>query len=262
MEKRANEVSGAAAGTSAPLGSGLDRLAGQQKPIKEIVLVHGAFTDGSCWAKVIPLLEEMGYKTAAVQNPLLSLSQEVGSVKRMIARQEGPVLLVGHSWGGAVITEAGDDAKVAGLIYITGYAPDEGQSANDSSGPFGWTEGQKQIRVSDDGFATLSEEGMAANVTECLDDSEQRLAFVVQGQSYGPMFAEKLTTAAWKRKPCWALISDKDRMLPPAMEEACAKKMNAETMIVSSCHMVILEAPMKVAQFIDKAAKELGSAQN
>ena len=222
-----------------------------------IVLVHGAFTDASCWAKVIPLLEKMGHTAVAVQNPLLSLSQEVESVKRAIALQDAPVLLVGHSWGGAVITEAGDDAKVAGLVYITAYAPEEGESANDASSPFGWTDGQKQIKVTDDGFATLSKEGMFKDVANGLSESEKSLAFAVQGQSYGPMFSEKLTSAAWKRKPTWALISDRDRMLPPAMEKMCAQRMGAETLMLSACHMVILELPEKVAGFIHQAANTI-----
>ena len=222
-----------------------------------IILVHGAFTDGSCWAKVIPMLQKMGHTAVAVQNPLLSLAQEVEAVKRTIVLQEEPVLLVGHSWGGAVITEAGDDPKVAGLVYVTAYAPEKGESANDASSPFGWTDGQKQIQVADDGFATLSKVGMFEDVANGLSESEKRFAFAVQGQSYGPMFSEKLTTAAWKRKPTWALISDQDRMLPPAMEQMVAKRMGAETLLLSACHMVILELPEKVAGFINQAANKL-----
>jgi len=223
----------------------------------KIVLVHGAFTDGSCWAKVIPLLQKMGHTVVAVQNPLLSLIEEVNAVKRTVALQEEPVLLVGHSWGGAVITEAGDDPKVAGLVYITAYAPEEGESANDASSPFGWTDGQKHILVADDGFATLSKQGMFENVANGLSEPEKRYAFAVQGQSYGPMFAEKLTKAAWKRKRTWALISDQDRMLPPAMEQMMSKRMGAETLLLSACHMVILELPEKVAGFINQAANQL-----
>jgi pimeloyl-ACP methyl ester carboxylesterase len=223
----------------------------------KVVLVHGAFTDGSCWAKVIPLLQKMGHTAIAVQNPLLSLAQEVDAVTRTLALQEEPVLLVGHSWGGAVITEAGDDEKVAGLLYITAYAPEEGESANDASSPFGWTDGQKQIQVADDGFATLSKAGMFDDVANGLSEADKRLAFAVQGQSYGPMFSEKLTKAAWRRKPTWALISDQDRMLPPAMEQMVAERMKAETLVLSACHMVILELPEKVAGFINQAAAKL-----
>jgi pimeloyl-ACP methyl ester carboxylesterase len=230
--------------------------------VKNIVLVHGAFADGSNWSKVIPLLQEMGYYAVAVQNPMTSLADEVAFTKRIIALQDGPVILVGHSWGGAVITQAGDDPKVAALVYVAAYAPELGQSANDASNPFGWTEGQKQIRVDSEEFATVTSEGMLEDIAEGLPMAERKHALAVQGQSYGPMFDEKLTVAAWKTRPTWAIISAKDRMLPPAMEESAAKRMGAVTTTLPTCHMVILEEPGKVAAVIDDAAKKaLASAK-
>ena len=229
--------------------------------VKNIVLVHGAFADGSSWAKVIPLLEEKGYHAVAVQNPLTSLADEVAFTKRIIALQDGPVILVGHSWGGAVITQAGDDPKVVGLVYVTAYAPEAEQSANDASASFGWTDGQKQIRVNGDGFATVTSEGMEI-IAEGLPPAERKLALAVQGQSYGPMFDEKLSVAAWKSKPTWAIVSTKDRMLPPAMEEAAAKRMGAVTTTVATCHMSILEDPATVAAVIDEAARNAVSKQS
>src|SRR5271170_3375116 len=141
---------------------------------------------------------------------MTSLADEVAFTKRIIALQEGSVILVGHSWGGAVVTQAGDDPKVAALVYVTAYAPEEGQSANDASGPFGWTEGQKRIRLDGHNFATVTAEGMLEYIAEGLPMAERKLALAVQGQSYGPMFDEKLTVAAWKRKPSWAVISAND----------------------------------------------------
>jgi pimeloyl-ACP methyl ester carboxylesterase len=231
-------------------------LTGVTPSIKNIVLVHGAFADGSSWSKVISLLQEMGYHAVAVQNPMTSLADEVAFTKRIIALQDGPVILVGHSWGGAVVTQAGDDPKVAALVYVTAYAPAVGQSANDASAPFGWTEGQKQIRVDNQKLATVTSQGMLEDIAEGLPMAERKLAFAVQGQSYGPMFDEKLTVAAWKTKPTWAVISTKDRMLPPAMEESAAKEMGAVTTTLATCHMSLLEEPAKVAAVIDDAAKK------
>ena len=223
--------------------------------VKNIVLVHGAFADGSSWSKVIIILQEMGYNAVAVQNPMTSLSDEVSFTKRIIALQDGPVILVGHSWGGAVITQAGDEPKVAGLVYVTAYAPAVGQSANDASSPFGWTEGQKQIRLDSEKFATVTSEGMLERIAEGLPIADRRLALAVQGQSYGPMFDEKLSVAAWQDKPTWALISTKDQMLPPAMQQSAAEKMGAKVTTLSTCHMSILESPDSVARVIDEAAK-------
>jgi pimeloyl-ACP methyl ester carboxylesterase len=229
--------------------------------VTNIVLVHGAFADGSSWAKVIPLLQARGYRAVAVQNSLTSLADEVSATKRVIALQDGPVILVGHSWGGAVITQAGDDPKVAALVYVAAYAPEAGQSANDASAPFGITEGQKQIRADGEGFVTLTAEGMFEDVTEALPLAERQLAFAVQGQSFGPMFSEKLTTSAWKTKPSWFVISEKDRMLPPAMERHAAKMLGAKVTSLATCHMVILEQPEKVAAVIDDAARTALEAQ-
>src|SRR6202167_5457245 len=128
--------------------------------VNNIVLVHGAFADGTSWSKVIPILEAKGYHVVAVQNPLTSLADDVSATQRMIALQDGPVILVGHSWGGTVITEAGDDPKVAGLVYVAAYAPNAGESANQASTPFGVTEGQKAIRVDSEKFAYMTSDGI------------------------------------------------------------------------------------------------------
>src|SRR6516165_9845335 len=232
----------------------------QQQAVKNIVLVHGAFADGTSWGKVIPILEARGFHVVAVQNPLTSLSDDVNATRRIMALQDGPVILVGHSWGGAVITEAGDDPKVAGLVYVAAYVPDIVKSANDTSKPFGATPGQKAIQVDSQHFARMSEEGILNSFAEGLPMAERRLVLAVQGQIYGPMLDEKLTHAAWKSKPSWHVIATKDRTLSPAMEEAGAKKARGVAISLPTCHVAMLQEPQRVADLITEAAKKSARA--
>src|SRR5262247_2922842 len=234
--------------------SGASPAQPQQQPVKNIVLVHGAFADGTCWAKVIPILESRGFHVVAVQNPLTSLSDDASATRRIIAMQDGPVILVGHSWGGAVISEVGDDPKVAGLVYVAAYVPDVGMSANDTSNPFGPTPGQKAIQVDAQHFAWMSEQGILNSFADGLPMAERRIVLAVQGQIYGPMFDEKLTHAAWKSKPSWHVIATNDHTLSPAMEEAGAKKAGGVAISVPTCHVAMLQEPQKVADFITEAA--------
>src|SRR5262245_20669912 len=227
----------------------------QRPPVKNIVLVHGAFADGSSWAKVIPILEKRGFHAVAVQNPLTSLSDDANATRRIIAMQDGPVILVGHSWGGAVISEVGDDPKVAGLVYVAAYAPDVGKSANETSAPFGSTPGQKAIKVDSQHFAWMSEEGILNSFADGLPMAERRIVLAVQGQIYGPMFDEKLTHAAWKSKPSWHVIATNDRTLSPTMEEAGAKKADGTAISIPTCHVAMLQEPQKVADLITEPAK-------
>ena len=234
--------------------SGLSEAQATQPAVKNIVLVHGAFADGTSWGKVIPILEARGFHAVAVQNPLTSLSDDVNATRRIIALQDGPVILVGHSWGGAVITEAGDDPKVAGLVYVAAWMPDEGVSANETSAPFGPTPVQREIRVDSQHFASLSPEGVFNSFADGLPMAERKLVLAVQGQIYGPMFDEKLTHAAWKSKPSWHVIATRDHTLSPAMEESGAKKAHGKSISISTCHVAMLQEPEKVADVITEAA--------
>jgi pimeloyl-ACP methyl ester carboxylesterase len=234
----------------------LSRAQPSQGVVKNIVLVHGAFADGSSWSKVIPILESRGFHVTAVQNPLTSLADDANATRRIIAQQDGPVILVGHSWGGAVITEAGDDPKVAGLVYVAAYAPDIGASANDTSAPFGATAGQKCIQVDAQHFAWMSEEGVVNYFADGLPMADRRLVFAVEGQIYGPMFDEKLTHAAWKTKPSWHVIATNDHTLMPAMERAGVEKSGGKSVALPTCHVAMLQEPQKVADLISEAARE------
>jgi pimeloyl-ACP methyl ester carboxylesterase len=227
----------------------------QQDAVKNIVLVHGAFADGSSWAKTIPILESRGFHVTAVQNPLTSLADDANATRRILALQDGPVILVGHSWGGAVITEAGDDPKVAGLVYVAAFVPDVGMSASETGKPFGATPGQSTIQVDGQRFARMSEEGVLNNFAEGLPMAERRLVLAVQGQIYAPILDDKLTRAAWKSKPSWHVIATKDRTLSPAMEEAGAARAGGKSVLLPTCHVAMLQAPEKVADVITEAAQ-------
>jgi len=172
------------------------------------------------------------------------------------------VILVGHSWGGAVISEVGDDPKVVGLVYVAAYVPEIGTSANQTSDPFGPTPGQKAIKVDGQHFAWMSEEGIINAFADGLPMAERRLVLAVQGQIYGPMFDEKLTHAAWKSKPSWHVISMNDHTLSPAMEEEGAKRSGGVAVKLPTCHVAMLQEPGKVADVITEAAKGAAKARH
>jgi pimeloyl-ACP methyl ester carboxylesterase len=225
------------------------------KYVKNIVLVHGAFADGSSWSKVIPILEARGFHVTAVQNPLTSLKDDVEATRRILSLQDGPVILVGHSWGGSVITEVGDDPKVSGLVYVAAFMPDVGMSSNESAKPYGNTLGQQQIKSDANGFARLTEEGVINYFAEGLPMEERRVILSVQGQIYGPMFDDKLTHAAWRSKPSWHVVSMNDQTLSPIMEEDDAIKSGGGFTKLPTCHVAMLQMPDEIADVIAEAAQ-------
>lgn len=219
--------------------------------IKNIVFVHGAWADGSCWSKVITKLQAKGFNLVAVQNPVTSLADDVAATKRIIALQDGPVLLVGHSWGGVVITEAGNDHKVAGLVYVAAFAPGDGQSINDiNKVP---APGLAEVKL-DAGFLRLTPKGMAEYFAQDLTVEEKHILFAIQGQTAASIFDAKVSKAAWKTKPSWYVVASDDRMISPKFEESMAKTMNATTITVPASHVPMLSQSTKVADFIEQAA--------
>src|ERR1700722_9827837 len=180
-----------------------------------VILVHGAFADGSSWSKVIARLEKKSVNVVAVQNPLFSLADDVAATNRAIAEAKGPVILVGHSWAGAVITQAGDDPKVKALVYVAAFAPDVGMSVNDLGKGAPTLPWQKTVIVSKDGFLTLPPPSIAVNFAQDLPESEAMIVAATQGPTATRAFDDKLSIAAWRDKPCWYVVAKRDRMIAP-----------------------------------------------
>jgi len=234
--------------------------------VKNIVLVHGAWADGSSWSGVIPRLEAEGYHVIAAQLPLTSLEDDDAATERAIARittlYPGPVLLVGHSYGGVVIGDKpGNDPNVAGLVYVAAFAPDSGESALSLLAtlstpspltPFLLLDNAKQ-------FVTISAQGIAVAFAQDLSKREQALLTATQGQAaLAALSATPTETPAWKTKPTWFIVSAQDKAITAGLEEQMAEKIGATTITLPTCHLAMLQEPLRVAEFIERAATSVG----
>ena len=226
----------------------------QTQEAKNIVLVHGAFADGSSWSKVILLLQAKGFKVTSVGIPLTSFNEDVAATKRALAAQDGPVILVGHSYGGVVITEAGNDPKVAGLVYVAAFAPDAGRSIVEISKSFPKPIGLDKVVPQQDGFLLLSPDGIETGFAQDLSQEEKALLTAVQPQTSGSIFAAEPTQAAWHIKPSWYVVASEDHMIAPEQEASMAKQIRATTITLASSHVVMLSHPKEVAEVIENAA--------
>jgi pimeloyl-ACP methyl ester carboxylesterase len=223
--------------------------------VTNIVLVHGAFINASSWSKVIPLLEAKGLHAVAAQIPLTSFADDVAATKRAIALQEGPVLLVGHSYAGAVITEAGNDPKVAGLLFVAAFAPAEGESVGDIAKSYPAAPGSTEVRPDEFGYLTLTAQGMDEDIAEDLSPSERKVLTATQGPTAAADFGAKVVNAAWKSKPSWYVVAGNDRMVSPKLQQETADRMKAKSITIPSSHIVMLSHPRELASFIEEAAK-------
>jgi pimeloyl-ACP methyl ester carboxylesterase len=224
---------------------------------RNVVLVHGAFADGSSYARVIPLLEAKGLHVTAVQNPLTSLADDVAATKRAIASQNGPVILVGHSWAGMVISEAGNDPKVAALVYIAALVPDQGQSSTDVVKPYPPSPGGAEAKPDAAGFLSLSRKGVDEDFVPDLPAAQRAIVYATQGPWNSAALDDKVAVPAWTTKPSW-YIAVNDRMLPPEYEQAIAKHIRAKTTTLTTGHVPMLSMPNKVADVIIDAANNAG----
>ena len=232
----------------------------QSTVVKNVVLVHGGFVDGSGWQGVYKALKKSGYAVTIVQNPTFSLADDVAVTKRALANQNGPAILVGHSYGGVVITEAGNDPKVAGLVYIPAFAPDKGESVSAliKDPPPGAP--VPPILPPQDGYLFLDRAKFASSFA--ADVSPDLAEFMADSQV--PWGVEALSGAisqpAWKTKPSWYLVSTDDKMIPPDAQRAMSKRAGSTVVEVKGSHSVYVSQPQAVASLIEKAAKGVAVA--
>ena len=222
-------------------------------PVKNIVLVHGAFADGSSWSRVIPILQAKGYRVTAVQNPLTSLADDVAATQRAIDLQDGPVILVGHSWAGVVITEAGVDSKVVGLVYVSAFAPDQGETVGELGKAYPQPPAIASPIVDKQGFLTLGPDAFEKFGSD-LPKSEAYVACATQGPIASSAFGAKVSGVAWKNKPSWYIVSTLDQAIAPDEERFFAKRMKATTTELKASHVSMLSQPKAVAAVIMDAA--------
>jgi pimeloyl-ACP methyl ester carboxylesterase len=210
-----------------------------------IIFVHGLWADGSCWNKVIPSLLEQGFNVISVQNPTTSLEDDVAATKRAIKLAGGDVVLVGHSWGGFVITEAGDDPHVKALVYVAAFAPDQGETVPSVTQKAPPTQLTKFLQNTD-GFVTLSKEGVAKVFANDLPADEQNMIFCVQQPASQNVFKGVTSHVAWKQKPSWYVVAAEDRNINPDLQRLMAERAKAKTTVVNSSHVPMLARTKEV----------------
>ncbi len=228
--------------------------------MNNIVLVHGGFVDGAGWEGVYKILKRDGYSVSIVQNPTISLDDDVAVTKRVLAAQDGPAVLVGHSYGGAVITEAGNDPKVIGLVYITAFVPDAGESVATliKDPPPGAP--VPPILPPQDGYLFLDRAKFPASFAADVD--AEKAAFMADSQvPWGvAALSGKISEPAWKAKPSWYLIATDDKMIPPDAQRAMSKRAGSTVVEVKGSHAIYVSQPSAVAALIEQAAKKVKAA--
>jgi pimeloyl-ACP methyl ester carboxylesterase len=219
--------------------------------VKNIVLVHGFWTDASSYSQLIPTLLAEGYEVIAVQNPLTSLADDVAATKRALARIEGQCILVGHSWGGMVITEAGNDERVSGLVYIAALAPDAGESMIDLMSKY---EPASQYFQEQEGFIWISKEGVQKILAGDLPAEQSALIYATQTAPSTSLLQAKIDSPAWKNKPSWYIVANNDQAVPPDLQRDLSKRIGATTIVLESSHVAMISYAKEVLDVIREAA--------
>jgi pimeloyl-ACP methyl ester carboxylesterase len=231
-------------------------------PVRNVVLVHGAFVDGSSWNGVVAKLQQKGYHVSSVQNPLTSLADDVAATRRVLARQNGPTILVGHSWGGVVITEAGANApNVAGLVYIAAIAPDLRESTMDLMKRAAPAPAGASIMTDSSGFLWLDRTKYHADFAADVPENLTRVLATAQVPIAATAFNETVSQVAWKEKPSWYVLTTRDRAVSPDVEKFMADRMGAKIVPMASSHLAPVSHAGAIADVIDRAARELSRQQ-
>jgi pimeloyl-ACP methyl ester carboxylesterase len=255
MMNRRNFSTALLAGAAASLIS-IRGMAATAIPLRarNVVLVHGLFADGSCWSDVIPRLQAAGLNVTSVQNPLTTLPEAVASAERVLARQDGPTVLVGHSFSGMIVTEAGVDPNVSALVYVAARAPDAGEDYTALAKTYPAPPASSGI-VFDGDEGRLSEEAFLRDFAGDLPPAKAKVLYAVQQPFHKALLAGKTTNAAWRSKPSFYAVSTEDRTINPDLERFMAKRMGAKTIEVKASHLALISHPEEIAGLILEAAR-------
>jgi pimeloyl-ACP methyl ester carboxylesterase len=227
--------------------------------LRNVVLVHGAITDGSGWRGVYDILSKDGYHVSVVQQPLTGLADDVAATKRVIDRQDGPVVLVGHSYGGTIITVAGADPKVRVLVYVAALQPDVGETSNKLAASMPGTAPASDLEMTRDGFIFIDPSRFPVDVAPDLPRAQAQFMANSQMPVAAAAFDARVTVAAWRQKPSFGIIATKDRELNPALARWMYQRSGAKTIEIEAGHLVYISHPFAVARLIERAARSIGT---
>ncbi len=253
IDRRTFSTTLLAAAAAASLLPATRSLAATPVKARNLVLVHGLFADGSCWTEVIPRLQSAGLNVTSVQNPLTTLPEAVAAAERVLARQDGPTVLVGHSFSGMIVTEAGVHPNVSALVYVAARAPDAGEDYTALAKTYPTPPASAGI-VFDGDEGRLSEEAFLRDFAGDLPPAKAKVLYAVQEPFHKALLAGKTTNAAWRSKPSFYAVSTEDRTINPDLERFMAKRMGAKTIEVKASHLALISHPDEIANLILEAA--------